>query len=185
MVIGVIRDTHGSLTAWVKAINHYFSRADLILHEGDVLYHGPRNAMPEGYQPAPLSSAMNSCPVLILICRGNCDSDIDQQMLDIPMQSPYVVVWTDRLKAMLLHGDGLTEEELSILARRYRLDILITGHTHIHRILEGEGYSILNPGSPSLPKGDKKRTIGMIDSSDRSARVIDIESGNVLEYITW
>ena len=114
MVIGVISDTHGSLTAWVKAVNDYFSKVDLILH-----------------------------------------------------------------------GDGLTEEEFSALARRYRLDILITGHTHIHRILEGEGYIILNPGSPSLPKGDKKRTIGMIDSSDRSARVIDMESGNVLEYIKW
>lgn len=86
---------------------------------------------------------------------------------------------------LLLHGDGLAEEELSSLARRYRLDILITGHTHIHRILEGEEYSILPPGSPSLPKGDKKRTIAMIDSSDRSARIIDIESGNVLEYIKW
>jgi predicted phosphodiesterase len=84
---------------------------------------------------------------------------------------------------LLLHGDGLTEEELNALARRYRLDILITGHTHIHQILEGEGYSILNPGSPSLPKGDKKRTIGMIDSSDRSTRVIDIGGGDLLEYI--
>jgi hypothetical protein len=114
MLIGVISDTHGSLTAWAKAINDYFSRVDL-----------------------------------------------------------------------LLHGDGLTEEEVNALTRRYRLDILITGHTHIHRILEGEGYSILNPGSPSLPKGDKKRTIGMIDSSDRSARVIDVESGDLLEYIKW
>ena len=185
MLIGVISDTHGSLTAWTKAINDCFSKVDLILHGGDVLYHGPKNPMPDGYQPAALSSAMNSCPVPILICRGNCDSDIDQQMLDIPIQSPYVLVWIDRLKAMLLHGDGLTEEDLSALTRRYRLDILITGHTHIHRILDGEGYIILNPGSPSLPKGDKKRTIGMIDSSERSARVIDVESGDLLEYIKW
>jgi predicted phosphodiesterase len=112
MVIGVISDTHGSLTAWTKTINDYFSRVDL-----------------------------------------------------------------------LLHGEGLTEEELNALARRYRLDILITGHTHIHQILEGEGYSILNPGSPSLPKGDKKRTTGMIDTSERSTRVIDREGGDLLAYI--
>ena len=146
MKTGVISDTHGYLTAWVKAVNDYFSKVDLILHGGDVLYHGPRNPMPDGYQPAALSSAMNSCPVPILICRGNCDADIDQQMMDIPIQSPYVTVWIDRLKAIILHGDGLTEA--------YRLDLVITGHTHIHQIREGEGYVILNPGSPSLPKGE-------------------------------
>lgn len=102
-----------------------------------------------------------------------------------------LTVWTNTINDyfsrvdLLLHGDGLTEEELNALARRYRLDILITGHTHIHQILEGEGYSILNPGSPSLPKGDKKRTIGMIDSSDMSARVIDVENEDLLEYIKW
>lgn len=185
MNIGVISDTHGSLTAWVKAVNDYFSRVDLILHGGDVLYHGPRNPMPEGYQPAELALALNGCPVPILVCRGNCDADIDQQMLDIPIQSPYVMVWVDRSKIMVLHGDGLTEEELGGLANRYRLDIVITGHTHIHGIREGEGYIILNPGSPSLPKGDGRRTIGLIDSSDRSARVIDIEVGTVLEFIKW
>jgi putative phosphoesterase len=183
--IGVISDTHGSLTAWVKAVNDDFSKVDLILHGGDVLYHGPRNPMPEGYQPADLSSAMNSCPVPILICRGNCDSDIDQQMLDIPIQSPYVMVWIDRLKIMVLHGDGLTDEELGKLAERYRLDILITAHTHIHQIREGEEFIILNPGSPSLPKGDGRRTIGLIDSLDKSARIIDLENGNVLEFIKW
>ncbi len=56
MNIGVISDTHGSLTAWVKAVNDYFSKADLILHGGDVLYNSPRNPMPEGYQSAALSS---------------------------------------------------------------------------------------------------------------------------------
>jgi len=185
MNIGVISDTHGSLTAWVKAVNDYFSEVDLILHGGDVLYHGPRNPMPEGYQPAALSSAMNNCPVPILICRGNCDADIDQQMLDIPIQSPYAMLWIDRLRAMLLHGDGLTEEELNVLGKRYRLDILITGHTHIHQIREGEGYIILNPGSLSLPKGDGRCTIGLIDSSDKSVRLIDLARGDVLEYIKW
>lgn len=114
MNIGVISDTHGSLTERVTAVNDYFSKADL-----------------------------------------------------------------------LLHGDGLTEEELGKLAERYRLDILIIGHTHIHRIQEGEGYIILNPGSPSLPKGDGRGTIGFIDSLDKSARVIDLDSGNVLEFIQW
>ena len=121
----------------------------------------------------------------ILICRGNCDSDIDQQMLDIPIQSPYVMAWIDRLKIMVLNGDGLTDEELGKLAERYRLDILITAHTHIHQIREGEEFIILNPGSPSLPKGDGRRTIGLIDSLDKSARIINLENGNVLEFIKW
>lgn len=49
--------------------------------------------------------------------------------------------------------------------------------------LEGEGCIILNPGSPSLLKGDERGPIGLIDSSDRSVRIIDLRKGNVLEYL--
>jgi len=59
MKIGVISDTHGSLTAWQQVLSGPFQDVDLILHAGDVLYHGPRNPLPEGYQPGQLAEAIN------------------------------------------------------------------------------------------------------------------------------
>ncbi len=46
MKIGVISDTHGDYKSWIKAWN-FLKDSDIILHAGDVLYHGPRNPIPE------------------------------------------------------------------------------------------------------------------------------------------
>ena len=40
MKIGIISDTHGCLETWQKVFNQYFTDADVIIHAGDVLYHG-------------------------------------------------------------------------------------------------------------------------------------------------
>jgi len=78
MRIGFISDTHGGLAGWQEAMAGPFAEADLIIHCGDLLYHGPRNPMPKGYDPAALAQAMNASPAPLLIARGNCDSDVDQ-----------------------------------------------------------------------------------------------------------
>ena len=45
MKIGIISDTHGCHERWSLAYDKYFKDADMIIHAGDVLYHGPRNPM--------------------------------------------------------------------------------------------------------------------------------------------
>ena len=49
MKIGVISDTHGCRDHWAKSYDKFFFFLDLIIHSGDVLYHGPRNPMLEDY----------------------------------------------------------------------------------------------------------------------------------------
>ena len=46
MKIGVLSDTHGSLFYFEKALE-CLSDCDVLLHAGDVLYHGPRNDLPK------------------------------------------------------------------------------------------------------------------------------------------
>ena len=46
MKIGIISDTHGCHERWSLAYDKYFKDADMIIHAGDVLYHGPRLDMP-------------------------------------------------------------------------------------------------------------------------------------------
>ena len=53
MKVGIISDTHGSAGCWDMAYKNFFAGTDLILHAGDVLYHGPRNRLQDDYNPAP------------------------------------------------------------------------------------------------------------------------------------
>ncbi len=76
--LGIISDTHGNLRAWQAALA-VWGEVDMILHAGDVLYHGPKNPLPEGYGPRELSEAMNASPVPLLFAQGNCDAEEDAE----------------------------------------------------------------------------------------------------------
>ncbi len=78
MKIGVVSDTHGSLTAWQNAYNSNFQDVDWIIHCGDVLYHGPRNPLPEGYNPQTLAMDLQKIRQPIIFAKGNCDAEIDR-----------------------------------------------------------------------------------------------------------
>ncbi|WP_026486529.1 phosphodiesterase [Caldanaerobius polysaccharolyticus] len=175
MRIGVISDTHGDYISWEKAWN-FLKDTDLIFHAGDVLYHGPRNPLPPGYDPKKLSSALNSCSVPLLVAQGNCDADVDQMVLDIPMQTPYVFTMIQGKRFMVQHGHTISDEDMHKLIGRYRLDFFITGHTHIPILKKIGGCVVINPGSTSLSKReDKVNSIGLIE--DGVARIVDLESG--------
>lgn len=182
MRIGVISDTHGSLAGWQRALENCFADADLILHAGDLLYHGPKNPIPEGYDPPALAQALNQSPAPLVVARGNCDSDVDQLVLDWPIQAPYALVHQEGLRILIGHGDEITPESATALVKRYRLDVLVTGHTH-HPLAERCGSGVLlNPGSPSLPKwewrGEAAPTAALIE--DGVVRVCDVRSGEAL-----
>lgn len=104
MKIGVISDTHGCRDHWAKAYDKFFKDADLIIHSGDVLYHGPRNPMLGDYNPAELAEKINGCSQPVLICKGNCDSEVDQLVLNTPIQSPYVHAFADGRHIVATHG---------------------------------------------------------------------------------
>ena len=111
MKIGVISDTHGCRDHWAKAYDKFFKDADLIIHSGDVLYHGPRNPMLEDYNPAELAEKINGCSQPVLICKGNCDSEVDQLVLNTPIQSPYVHAFADGRHIVATHGHMVESDE--------------------------------------------------------------------------
>jgi putative phosphoesterase len=183
MKIGIISDTHGCEMRWARAFENYFKDADLILHAGDVLYHGPRNPMPEDYNPAGLVQRLNSCPVPLLIARGNCDSEVDATVLDFPVQSPYIYAMIDGIRIVVTHGHTvMTHAEQEAMAAHLKADLFISGHIHTN-VLEKRGSSIfLNPGSPSLSKReDGRSTIAMFE--DGVIRIVDIDTDEVLMHL--
>jgi putative phosphoesterase len=179
MVIGVISDTHGSLTAWRQAYENFLKNTDLIIHCGDLLYHGPRNPLPEGYDPKNLAREINSLQKPLLIVRGNCDADVDQLVLDYPLESPYVHVITPELKILAHHGHLWSEETVPLKVKQL-YNIVISGHTHNPGIKKIDQLVFLNPGSPSLPKNnDQTPTIAFINETE--IRIVNIQTGAVFQ----
>lgn len=180
MRIGVISDTHGDLNAWRQALAGPFKEVDLILHAGDVLYHGPKNPMVPGYGPAALAEAINSSPAPVIIARGNCDSAVDQLVLDYPIQAPYAFVQIGGVRILVNHGDELSQAQMIDQARHYRAQIFVFGHLHTPVLEKRDGVVLLNPGSAALPKSPSA-TVGLIDTDARTVALVELASGALLE----
>ncbi|MBR0283982.1 MAG: phosphodiesterase [Selenomonadaceae bacterium] len=184
MKIGVISDTHGHEMRWAKAYEKFFKDADMILHAGDVLYHGPRNPMLEDYNPAGLAQRINDCPIPVVIAKGNCDSEVDQMVIALPIQAPYAYVMAEGCRIVMTHGHTVeTDADKDKMAAHLKADIFITGHIHTN-VLEKRGNTVfLNPGSPSLSKREDKKSTAAVITDDKIA-IYDIDTGEALMQLS-
>lgn len=181
MKIAVISDTHGNIEAFDRAMN-YFADADLIVHAGDVLYHPPRLGWTEGYSVPALAERLNGLNVPLVIAQGNCDAQVYEELLNVPVQAPYALVELDGVRIVANHGHLMSREQMIEVARRYRASYFVSGHTHIPSIEEVDGLVLMNPGSPAIPKyevdGKPAPSIGLITES--RAQIINVADGSVL-----
>lgn len=150
MKLMIVSDIHGS-AYWCKAMLSAFKReaAQRLVLLGDILYHGPRNNLPQDYAPKEVISMLNLLKGRILCVRGNCDTEVDQMVLDFPIMGDYGVVLADKRVFYISHGHIYNRQNMPPLSEG---DILIMGHTHIPaREVWGDNIYI-NPGSVSIPK---------------------------------
>ena len=147
----IASDLHGS-AVYCRRMIEAFERedADRILLLGDLLYHGPRNDLPEGYAPKEVIPMLNGMKPKLLCVRGNCDAEVDQMVLDFPILADYAVLPVGQRLVYATHGHVHNLKNLPPLAPG---NILLHGHTHIPAWTEfGEENLYLNPGSLSIPK---------------------------------
>lgn len=177
MKIGILSDTHGSLSAWELLRKGVFEEVDLLIHAGDVLYHGPRNPLPEGYDPNKLAQALNEEKVPLFFAKGNCDAEVDQLLIRFPLMNPFLVLFVEGLTILVVHE---LKENLFNLLKAYNPSCVIYGHTH-KPDLRKEGPILFNPGSPSLPK-EGPPTVGLLDTSLASVKLLNLK-GDILKEI--
>lgn len=183
MKIGIMSDTHGSLVYLEKALET-LAGCDILLHAGDVLYHGPRNDLPTGYNPKGVIAKINDLDN-ILIARGNCDADVDQMVINHPIQGPYVLSQFGELRILVNHGYVDSKEETIKKAKSMGADILVLGHTHVKELYVDENLIVINPGSTSIPK-DGSHSVAIIDINesheelDLDINLIDINTNEII-----
>ena len=150
MKLLIASDIHGSAHYCAQLLEAgRREAAERMLLLGDLLYHGPRNGLPDGYAPKEVLAMLNGVKENILCVRGNCEAEVDQMVLDFPVMADYGVFFFDGFTVYATHGHVWNEENLPPLRQG---DILLCGHTHIPRCTDHGAYVYMNPGSVSIPK---------------------------------
>ncbi|WP_250278542.1 phosphodiesterase [[Clostridium] colinum] len=130
-------------------------KPDKIVLLGDILYHGPRNPLPKHYNPQEVFKTLNTFKEKIICVRGNCDSEVDQMVLEFPIISDYNIINVDGINLFLTHGHIYNKDNMPNIGDN---DILIHGHTHINIIEKLEKGLYINPGSISMPKENQENS---------------------------
>ncbi len=202
MKLMIASDIHGSAFYCEQMLEAYRREgADRLLILGDILYHGPRNDLPEGYAPKEVIAMLNPMKTHLLCVRGNCDTEVDQMVLEFPVMADYCFLelpaggTKDREAEPERTGDCM--ETISIFATHGHVyhpnhlppmkngDILLNGHTHIPACEEltdtsGNRYRYLNPGSVSIPKEGSAHSYMIYENGCFRWKNIQGE-----EYMTW
>ena len=150
MKLLIASDLHGS-ARYCRALLETFRReqADRLVLLGDLLYHGPRNPLPEEYDPQAVTAMLNTLADRILCVRGNCDSEVDQMVLSFPIQADYAFLSAAGADLFATHGHLYGPEQLPPLGAG---EHLLCGHIHLPVRRQIGQITYLNPGSLALPK---------------------------------
>ncbi len=150
MKIMIASDIHGSYYHCNKLIEAFGTEnADRLLLLGDILYHGPRNDLPEEYAPKKVIEVLNNIKERLLCVRGNCDTEVDQMVLNFPILADYCILQCGSKTLFATHGHKYSETDPPPMPKG---SILLCGHTHVPKCTEYDNFIYMNPGSVSIPK---------------------------------
>lgn len=180
MKIMFASDIHGSAYYCRKILEAFLDMGgERLVLLGDILYHGPRNDLPREYAPKEVAAMLNAYKNKIYSVRGNCDTEVDQMVLDFPILADYGLLSLEGKTFYATHGHIFNPEHLPPMQEG---DILLYGHTHLFKaekqMAEGIGeITLLNPGSTSIPKGGNPSTYGVLEEGQ--FRILTFEGDEV------
>ena len=175
----VISDIHGSYYYLEKVINIFNNdNFDKLIILGDILYHGPRNDLPKGYEPKKVVSLLNQYKEKIIAIKGNCDAEVDEMVLDFPLHDKLILKLND-MNVLLIHGQHLKFNQEDVANQN--INIIFYGHYHICGFKNISNITYINPGSISLPKEKLNHTYIIFD--DKTILIKDLLDDKTLEYL--
>ena len=174
----IASDIHGSAYYCEKMLARFKEeQADRLILLGDLLYHGPRNDLPEGYAPKKVIELLNAYKDVIICVRGNCEAEVDQMVLDFPVMTESCLLSEGKMLIMATHGHIYNLENPPKLQKG---DVLLHGHTHVPANVETETFRYLNPGSISIPKEGSAHSYMILENGTFMWKDLDGKA-----YMTW
>lgn len=150
MKLMIASDIHGSAKYCDLMLQKFhMHEADKLLILGDILYHGPRNPLPEDYAPKQVFEMLNPEKKNIMAVQGNCDAHIDNVVLEFPIVPDYILMEINGLTIYATHGHIFNEKNPLPL---HNNEIMLNGHFHTPAFSQYEDWLYMNPGSVSMPK---------------------------------
>lgn len=171
----VVSDIHGSgLSADIIKELFQKENCDVLVCLGDMLYHGPRNDLPEQYNPKHTIQVLNEFKDKIIAIKGNCEAEVDGMVLNFPILDSYYLDINNRTY-YLCHGHhlGFNDDDGSILADAY----ILHGHYHIPYVKVCGSHTYVNVGSITLPKQNNPKTYGVLTKEGLTIKDLN---GNIL-----
>ncbi len=163
MKLIIASDVHGSAYYLEKLISHFSAEgADKLVLLGDILYHGPRNDLPKGYDCKKTAELLNDMADKIICVRGNCDTEVDQMMLNFSVLSDSAYIFDGNVGMYLTHGHVFNKDNMPKIQKG---TVLACGHFHDSELSQIGEYYYINPGSVSIPKGNKIRSFIVYENS--------------------
>lgn len=163
MKLLIASDLHGSAYNCRLLLNALEREgADRLVLLGDLLYHGPRNPLPQEYDPQTVAALLNGVKERLFCVRGNCDADVDQLVLDFPILADHALLSVDGVELVATHGHIHGPENPPPMRSG---SYLLCGHTHLPVRRELSGFTYLNPGTLALPKEGTPRSYLTLDQS--------------------
>ncbi|MBQ1907218.1 MAG: phosphodiesterase [Firmicutes bacterium] len=184
MKLMIASDIHGSAVFCEKLLERFEDEApERLLLLGDILYSSSASALEGGSDTRSVFGMLNAYADQIMAVRGNCDSDVDQTVLDFPITSDYIYLPWDGRMIFATHGHVYGPHRLPPVSS---CDLLLCGHTHIPDFYQvrtpGEGGPgvespcyYCNPGSVSLPKGGSSRSYMTLEDGVLRWKTLDGE----------
>lgn len=171
----IVTDIHGSRNSTEILLKKFKqSGADKILILGDTLYHGPRNALLDDYDPKFVMEALNNLAENIVAVRGNCDAEVDQMVLNF-MLNESVIIEINGKSYFCTHGHKINPESPAKIARG---SVVLYGHFHVTKVTNQNEVTYLNIASITYPKGDSCSCYGILDES--GVAVYDLEDREIV-----
>lgn len=162
MKLMIASDIHGSAKYCKKLLEAYRREgAAKLLLLGDLLYHGARNDLPAEYDTRETARMLNGVKEEILCVRGNCDSEVDQMVLEFPCLGEYALLHWEGHELFTVHGHNWGPEKRPPLRVG---TVLLSGHTHVPHCGREDGVLLVNPGSVSIPKENSARGYVVFES---------------------
>lgn len=175
----IASDIHGSAANCAKLLAKYKEEnAERLILLGDLLYHGPRNDLPEEYAPKEVIRMLNEVKNELICVRGNCEAEVDQMVLEFPVLADYAILCVDGIQIFATHGHHYNKTSLPPMKPG---DILLHGHTHVTALEDNGSYYYLNPGSVSIPKDGTKKSYLIYENRRFTLKTLD---GEVQESLT-
>ena len=109
----IASDLHGSALYTGELLERFRQEgADRLLLLGDLLYHGPRNDLPQGYAPKEVIEMLNGIAPRVFCVRGNCEAEVDQMVLEFPVLADYMLLFHGETAIYATHGHVYHEKNL-------------------------------------------------------------------------